>query len=123
MANAIGASTGSSTLYKIDTATGNGTRVGSLGFTVGGLAFNWSGNRYAHNWDNDHLVTINKSTASFTDIGPFHIDANNALYGNLAFNGGVLYMGSCRKLVLFRPTKLSSVSYWDGRKTTIGSNK
>ncbi|MEM9366628.1 MAG: PEP-CTERM sorting domain-containing protein [Planctomycetota bacterium] len=76
-------------LFTIDTATGAGTAVGSLGFTgVRGLAFDGSGNLFGSDLETDQLISIDTTTGLGTAIGSFGL-GNGPLVNvaSLAFRG------------------------------------
>ena len=91
-----GAGNGASSLYRIDTATGAGTLVGTTGFShVTGLDFNpITGTLYGHRNDSDgtgngvgQLITIDIYTGAGTVIGTTNIQSPD-----MSFNSaGTLY--------------------------------
>ena len=70
-----------STLYTIDSATGEATEVGPIGFErCSGMAFDTSGITYAtcerSDGSNTHvLITIDRSTGTGTEVGPTGIES------------------------------------------------
>ena len=79
-------------LYKINKTTGAATLVGSLGATNGAnaLVFASDGTLYAAATNSTDLYTVNTSTGAATSLGSTGFSSA----GDLAFNGGALYMSS-----------------------------
>jgi hypothetical protein len=80
-------------LYRINTTTAAATLVGALGLASPGnnsLVFGSNGVLYAASVSTGHLYTVNTSTGLATDRGDIGFFSS----GDLAFNGGALYMSS-----------------------------
>jgi hypothetical protein len=102
----------SSNLYSVNTTTGAATVVGPTGIGGGNaLVFGTDGTLYAAGTTSTSLYTVDTSTGVGTALGD--IRAYSA--GDLAFNGGDLYLSSLENNNLVRITLTPSVS-----GTTVG---
>jgi hypothetical protein len=78
-------------LYRINAATGATVLIGSHGIDgANALVFGADGTLYAASATSTELYTINPSTGGSTDLGDIGFESG----GDLAFNGGNLYMSS-----------------------------
>jgi hypothetical protein len=80
-------------LYRINKSTGAATNIGSLGLNGNNaLVFSSTGILYSASSTDRNLYTINTSTGAATNLGAIKMSANSS--GDLAFNGGNLYLSN-----------------------------
>jgi hypothetical protein len=80
-------------LYSINKLTGAAAYIGSLGYSGNNaLVFSSDGTLYSASSSSKNLYTINTSTGAATNLGV--INMNNYSSGDLAFNGGNLYLSN-----------------------------
>lgn len=78
-------------LYRINATTGASTLVGSLGLNFSNaLVFGQDGTLYMAGFGSNNLYTVDTTTGAATLIG----NTGFASAGDLAFNGGALYLSS-----------------------------
>ena len=81
--------------YSINKTTGAATLVGALGSGINGnnaLVFSSTGTLYSASSTDTNLYTINTVTGAATSLGVINMQAPSA--GDLAFNGGNLYLSN-----------------------------
>jgi hypothetical protein len=122
-----GGSSGSSTLYTIDKASGTATQVGPIGFnSVGGLDFNKLGTLYGvgrRPADGvEVLITIDPQTGGGSEVGPLVTVPNNTYWDgglfDLSFRSDeILFLGT-----LVTPTQcgIATIDVSSGLATVIG---
>jgi hypothetical protein len=110
----------STLLYTINILTGTPTLIGSMGSVLAiCLACNNTGLLYAIDIGNDELISVNKTTASVTSIGPIGFDANYAQGLEFDYSDNSLYYAAYNDIS--SSGELRTVNLSTGNTTLIGT--
>lgn len=136
-AGLVAADSNTDELISVNSTTGAGTAIGSLGFqSVIGLAYDTSTNTlYGVDSSSDQLITIDPSTGVGTAVGPFGVVAigalaydpnNDILYGSDLTGAALVTVnratGAVTQVGLFNVQAVGGLAYDPGTDTLYGTS-